>query len=570
MLKSSLNRIALIWLLLLSLFAGVSTNGVGSRPMFAHGRALSSSSQQPAVQPETLDSLRARIAAHIAQPRFTAASWGVKIVSLDSGKTVFEHNPQKYFSPASNAKLFTAALALDKLGPDFRIKTSLYCTSRPDANGTVKGDLIVYGRGDPTMAARLNEGDYWKPLDPLVAQIVNAGVRRVEGDLIGDESFFSGPPFGSGWEWDDLQAYYGAEASSLTVNDNSIDLFVKPAERTGLPCRITTGPQTSLVTIINRSQTAPKGAETRISVYRPVGENIIYVSGYAAAEGAGFTGSYAVHNPASLFVSMLKEALAKRGVTVVGRTRTVDSKYREVTPLDISKLVEICSIESLPLREIVRETLKPSQNLWAQLLLLQVGANRAAGNMIWIPEGKSSPKTAAGGAKIEMSDSILRPTTEESGVESMLEFLAQAGVKESDVLLEEGAGLSRRDVITPNATVVLLTYMSKHRLAEAYRNALPIAGVDGTLERRMKGTAAAGNVRAKTGSLRYVFTMSGFVTTASGERLAFSLMLNNYYNLERSLALRDPSSAPKTPIPQPREDLDAIAVMLATFTGKSQ
>src|SRR6185312_11739846 len=139
MLKSSLNRIALIWLLLLSLFAGVSTKGVGSRPMFAHGRALSSSSQQPAVQPETLDSLRARIAAHIAQPRFTAASWGVKIVSLDSGKTVFEHNPQKYFSPASNAKLFTAALALDKLGPDFRIKTSLYCTSRPDANGTVKG-----------------------------------------------------------------------------------------------------------------------------------------------------------------------------------------------------------------------------------------------------------------------------------------------------------------------------------------------------------------------------------------------------------------------------------------------
>ena len=565
MIKSLMNRAIVIGVFLIALSLGGTLQLSALQASHAQERVA-----QPAQQPETLDSLRARIATHIAQPRFAAASWGVKIVSLDSGKTVFEHNPQKYFSPASNAKLFTAALALDRLGPDFRIKTSLYCSSRPDANGTVKGDLIVYGRGDPTMAARLNEGDYWKPLDPLVAQIVNAGVRRVEGDLIGDESFFSGPPFGSGWEWDDLQAYYGAEASSLTVNDNSIDLFVKPAERAGLPCRITTGPQTSLVTIINRSQTAPKGAETRISVYRPVGENIIYVSGYAAADGPGFTGSYAVHNPASLFVNMLKEALAKRGVSVVGRTRTVDSKYREVTPLDISKLVEICSIESLPLREVVRETLKPSQNLWAQLLLLQVGANRAAGDLTSTPEEKSSPKTAAGGSQTERSDSILRPTTEEIGVESMQEFLGQAGVKEGDVLLEEGAGLSRRDVITPNATVALLAYMSKHRLAEAYRNALPIAGVDGTLERRMKGTPAAGNVRAKTGSLRYVFTMSGFVTTASGERLAFSLMLNNYYNLERSLALRDPSSAPKTPIAQPREDLDAIAVMLATFTGKSQ
>lgn len=575
MIKSSMKRAATIWVLLAGLLPGAAIQPMAAHAALAQDRQPQHA-QQPAVQPATLDSLRARIAAHIAQPRFTAASWGVKIVSLDSGKTLFEHNPQKYFSPASNAKLFTAALALDRFGADFRIKTSLYSSSRPDANGTLKGDLLVYGRGDPTMAARLNEGDYWKPLDPLVAQIVNAGVRRVEGDLIGDESFFSGPPFGSGWEWDDLQAYYGAEASALTVNDNSIDLFVKPAERAGLPCRISTGPQTSLVTIINRTQTAAKGAETRISVYRPVGENIIYVSGHAALDGAGFTGSYAVHNPASLFVSMLKEALARRGVTVSGRTRTVDSKYREVTPLDLSKLIEICSIESMPLKDMVRETLKPSQNLWAQLLLLQVGANRGMGDAVsGLAQG--NPNKLGDSTQIEPRQADSQPqapnpqlTTEENGVESMQEFLAQAGVKEGDVLLEEGAGLSRRDVITPNATVALLAYMSRHRLAEAYRNALPIAGVDGTLERRMKGTAAAGNVRAKTGSLRYVFTMSGFVTTASGERLAFSLMLNNYYNVERSAALRDPSSAPKTPIPQPREDLDTIAVMLATFTGKSQ
>ena len=161
-------------------------------------------------------------------------------------------------------------------------------------------------------------------------------------------------------------------------------------------------------------------------------------------------------------------------------------------------------------------------------------------------------------------------TTEDLGIEAMYEFLSSAGVKKEDVLLEEGAGLSRRDVITPEATVALLRYMSRSRWAQTYLNALPIAGVDGTLQNRMKGTAAAGNVRAKTGSLRYVFTLSGYVTTAAGERLAFSLMLNNYYNAERLAALRDPSAASaRAPVPSPREDLDAIAIMLASFTGRT-
>lgn len=581
MIKLSINRAGPIWVLLISLLFGSSVRPQASSRTFVQER-VSSSAQRNPTQPETLESLRSRIAAQISQPRFGAATWGIKIVSLDSGKTLFEQNPQKYFNPASNAKLYTAALALDRLGADFRIKTSLYSTTRPDANGVLKGDLLVYGRGDPTMAARLNDGDYWKPLDPLVAQVVNAGVRHVEGDLVGDESFFAGPPFGSGWEWDDLQAHYGAEVSALTINDNAIDLFVKPAERVGLPCRITTGPITSLVTIINRTQTTAKGADTRISVYRPAGANVIYVSGRAAINGAGYTGSYAIHNPAGLFVSMFKEALARRGVTVTGRGRTIDWKYREVTPLDQTRLVEIGSVESMPMKDVVRETLKPSQNLWAQLLLLQVGAAVGdAGREVEqsgrddTTKGSRGAEGATGrGAPLRASAPTSRTelalTSEELGVESMQDFLAQAGIKEGEVLLEEGSGLSRRDVITPNATIALLVFMSRHRLFEAYRNALPIAGVDGTLERRMQGTPAAGNVRAKTGSLRYVFTMSGYVTTASSERLAFSIMLNNYYNVERSAALRDPSSATTAPIPPPREDLDAIAVMLASFTGKSQ
>ena len=542
-----------------------------------------SASQQSAQQVETVESLRARLASHISQPRFGAAAWGVKIVSLDSGKTIFEHNAQKYFSPASNAKLYTAALALERLGVNYRIKTSLYSTARPDASGTLKADLIVYGRGDPTMAARLNGGDYFKGIEPLVAQLANAGVRRIEGDLVGDESYFAGPPFGSGWEWDDLQAYYGAEVSALTVDDNALDLFVKPAERAGMPCRITTGPPTSFVTLINRTQTAPKGTESRIVVYRPVGENIIYVSGRQSIDSNGYYTSVAVHNPAGLFVSLLKDALAQRGIVVTGRTRVIDWKYREVTPLDFTKLTELGWVESIPNADIVREMLKPSQNLYAQLLLLQVGANAARfmdengvgksadsqKQQIAVTDRKLSqtvnPSSALSGDQDEGK------TTEEIGIGVLNEFLDGVGVKKGDVLLEEGSGLSRRDVITPDATVALLSYMNRSRFAETYKAALPVAGVDGTLQNRMKGTPAAGNVRAKTGSLRYVYTLSGYVTTAAGERLTFSIMLNNYYNLERSAVLRDPGSlAGRVSPPAPRDDIDAIAIMLASFTGSTR
>src|SRR4030095_11011480 len=206
---------------------------LGASPSSAKSHSPGRQAHATSPRSETLDSIRSRLAAHIAQPRFAPAAWGVKIVSLDTGKTIFENNPQKYFNPASNAKLYTTALALEHFGADYRIKTSLYSNTRPDASGTLKGDLIVYGRGDPTMAARLNGGDYFKGLDPLIAQLVNAGVRRIEGDVVGDESYFAGPPFGAGWEWDDLQAYYGAEVSALTIDDNALDLFVKPADRPG-------------------------------------------------------------------------------------------------------------------------------------------------------------------------------------------------------------------------------------------------------------------------------------------------------------------------------------------------
>ncbi|HSE96725.1 MAG TPA: D-alanyl-D-alanine carboxypeptidase/D-alanyl-D-alanine-endopeptidase, partial [Blastocatellia bacterium] len=322
------------------------------------------------------------------------------------------------------------------------------------------------------------------------------------------------------------------------------DLFVKPAERAGLPCQITTGPPMSFVTIMNRTQTVAKGSGSRISVYRPVGENVIYVSGKLALDDRPYSGSVAVHNPAGLFVSIFKQLLAQRGITVAGRTRTIDWKYREVTPIDFTKLFELGAVDSLPMKDLVREMLKPSQNLYAQLLLLQVGAARMAGKL----------GTANRGAAAQPAPSSFQ-TTEDAGVDEMNVFLSEVGIKKGEVILEEGSGLSRKDIITPSATVELLKYMTRHRWADAYRDGLPIAGVDGTLERRMRETAAQGNARAKTGTLRYVYTLSGYVNTAAGERLAFSILLNNAYSADRSAS--------------PREDVDAIVVMLASFPTRT-
>jgi D-alanyl-D-alanine carboxypeptidase/D-alanyl-D-alanine-endopeptidase (penicillin-binding protein 4) len=196
--------------------------------------------------------------------------FGIKVMSLDSGKTVFEHDSRKLFSPASNAKLYTVALALDRLGPDYRIKTSLYSASRPSAAGVLKGDLIVYGRGDPTINARRHEGRIEAALEPLAHALIAARVKEIRGDLVGDESFIHGAPYGSGWVWDDMEYEYGAEISALTINDNTLELVVMPAERVGQPCKWKLEPASDYLSFSNRTQTVEKGGKRTLSLYRPL------------------------------------------------------------------------------------------------------------------------------------------------------------------------------------------------------------------------------------------------------------------------------------------------------------
>src|SRR4051812_40448612 len=237
--------------------------------------------QQPRA-PATLAELQTRLAEHVAQPRFAAALWGVKIVAAESGKTLFEHNPQKLFSPASNSKLYTVALALDRLGADYRIKTSLYAKAPPDKNGVLDGDLILYGRGDPTINARLHGGNIYQALEPLVRSLTNAGVKSINGDLVGDQSFIQGPEFGSGWDWADLENYYGAEISALTINDNALQVSVKAGNRIAAPCKLPQPPAPESLPFTNRTTPAAKTTRRTISFYRPVAENIIYATGQMA------------------------------------------------------------------------------------------------------------------------------------------------------------------------------------------------------------------------------------------------------------------------------------------------
>lgn len=482
----------------------------------------------------TLAELQARISEVLRKSELSSATIGIKVTSLESGKVLFEENAHKLLRPASNMKLYTVAAALDRLTPDYRFVTSVYAPAKPDAAGVVHGDLTIYGRGDPSIAARFNDGNYFKGIDDLATRIVAAGVKRVEGDLVGDETYFTGPQYGSGWEWEDLTWWYGAEVSALTVNDNSLDLSVKPAPEVGKPAVIATGPPDPLLKIKNRVVTTAKGTKRDITVYRGLAADELDVSGSIPLDDAGLSRGIGISRPALLFVYLLRSSLAQRGVTFTGKTRSVDQPISTSSAgavSSVSGLLEIASLQSPPLSLIAAQTLKPSQNLYTELILRTLGKVSVL------------PSTAANASR----------TSEGAGLEVVKMFLREAGVTPPPLVLSDGSGLSRNDMITAEATLQLLTYMHRHRYAAAFRDALPIAGVDGTLRNRLKGTPAENNLRAKTGTLSSANSLSGYVRDAAGEELAFSIMVNNY-----------PEEADVRV-----SCIDPIAILLASFAGKT-
>src|SRR5213595_2344267 len=339
-----------------------------SVPVHAQAPTATTSSRSviPAPKaPATLAELRSRIEEICRQPALEPGFFALKIVSLDSGQVIFEQSANKFVRPASNMKLYTLATAFDRLTPDYHFITSVYAKEKID-DGKIKGDLVIYGRGDPSIAARFSNGDYFKGINDLADRIVAAGVKRVKGDLVGDESYFNGAPVGSGWEWEDLTWSYGAELSALTINDNAIDLTVKPGMSVGFPVVITSGPPaTSFMTIANHATTSARGSRSDLHIYRGLGANTLEISGSLPLGDTGFIGGVAVPDPALAFVYMLRDALVKRGVKIDGRVRTLNARSGgSIVPSSPAgpMLIEIASLQSPPFSIIAAHTLKPSQN----------------------------------------------------------------------------------------------------------------------------------------------------------------------------------------------------------------
>jgi D-alanyl-D-alanine carboxypeptidase/D-alanyl-D-alanine-endopeptidase (penicillin-binding protein 4) len=475
---------------------------------------------------QTLPELQSKIRSILLRPQLQRGNIGIKIVSLETGRVVFEENAEKYFMPASNMKNFTISTALEKLTPDFRFVTSVYAPAMPDASGTIRGDLIIYGRGDPSISTAFNDKDYFKGMDALAQKIVAAGVKRIEGALIGDESYFTGDALPPSWEWDDLQWYYGAEVSALTVNDNALDLVVRPGSSNGAAASVQLLPGANGVVLVNNARTTAAGTRRDIGIRRKPGTNVIEVFGSIPLGDKQSTEYVSVPKPAMFFVSMLRQLLEQKGVAITGQTRTVDAEFRRSAPLPMN-LIEVTKLESPPLSLIAAKTMKPSQNLYTELIL------RAMGESVG---DKTNP----------------RWTSANRGIAVVDKFLQEIGVAPASVLMHDGSGLSRHDLITPAAVVQVYSYMNRSRFAPVWRESLTIAGVDGTLANRFKGTRAENNLRGKTGTIDQVSSLSGYLRTAAGEQLAISLVTNNL-----------PNGSLRT------GTIDEIVVLLANFNGKT-
>lgn len=475
--------------------------------------------------------LRTRIENRIREPRFQGARWGIQVWSLDTDTAVFEHQAQESLIPASNTKLFTAALALDRLGPDFRIRTSVMAAELPDSAGRIRSGLALVGRGDPTLAPASAGNGRRAALQELASRLAARGVKSLSGDLTADERYFSGSSFGSGWMIEDLDASYSPEISALSYNDNCVDWVVAPAAAAKQPATLSFVPPDSGIALKNQILTVMPGDHLHVDAHRLLGRNEGIAWGEIALGSAPLTNTLTVHDPASWCGRALVAEIRRQGMNWnPAEVRTL-SHWGRGAPrgLDYWGWRELAAIESPPLSELLRLMMKPSNNLHAQLLFLQVGAREVA------------PSTGT--------------TTEEKAADALRRFLR--GVLKSERLptFEEGSGLSRRNGASATQIVDLLRWMHRHPAAAVFRDALPIAGVDGTLRSRMRGTAAERNVRAKTGTLRGVNSLSGYLKTAGGESLAFSVLLNDY----SAAAGQRPG----------RDEVDAIAVMLAEFAGKT-
>lgn len=469
--------------------------------------------------------LAERISAILAQPELAHGFWGIEITSLTTGKVLYAKNPANLFTPASNTKLFTTAAALALIGPDYKFKTSVETNGSLDKHGRLNGDLMLVGRGDPNLSGRelpydlrTQRNDHpIKVLEDLADSLVLKGVKYVDGDLIADDSYFAFERYGEGWSQDDLVWGDGAPVSALTINDNVVFVNILPADRAGERAFVTIVPFADYYHVDNRIMTTPAGTTRRIFFNREPGSTALTLWGEMPIDDKGANEALAIEDPAAFAAGLFRSLLEKRGINVYGRQRTHHTELAGLSTFSVTATAEarggegdsprpgqpsqglvLATFESKPLLEDIRVINKVSQNLHAEILLRLLGRERG---------------TAA---------------TIDSGLEVVRGFLTKAGVPSDQYLFYDGSGLSRQNLVTPHAIVSLLTYASEQPWGAAFRDTLPLAGVDGSLADRFRGTIAQGRVNGKTGSLGGVKTLSGYATTNQGYKIAFSILTNNF------------------------------------------
>ena len=438
---------------------------------------------------------------------------GIHVVDLASGKTLYRRNEDRLFLPASNLKLFTTSLALDRLGPDYRFITRLI--REPS------GDLLLVGSGDPSLSGRVfpyqkdaPSGPPLQAIEDLAEQAVASGLQRIDGDIAGDDRLYPWDPYPPSWTQDDALRDYGAPVSALTVNENVVTISIEPGVRPGDPANLSLQPALEYFTIDNRVLTGARGGEVSVRIRRIPGSRQWLLTGSVPAGHAPVLEIIPIDDPALYAASALYDALARRGVVIRGRAvarhRSLADEY------DPPAGDMIAMRTSPPLADILQVMDKVSQNLYAELMLREVGR------------------------------ATRRDGAEEAGVAELASFLTAMGAPAGDWRLEDGSGLSRNAMVTPRLMTKLLAHLYASKNRELWMSLLPAGGQDGTLDQRLCCFSGGKGIRAKTGSLARGLALSGYADSKAHGTLAFSILVNNF-------------SAPPAAV---RQWIDRIAIAL--------
>jgi D-alanyl-D-alanine carboxypeptidase/D-alanyl-D-alanine-endopeptidase (penicillin-binding protein 4) len=437
-----------------------------------------------------------------------SALWGALVVSLTHGDTLFAWRSERRFIPASNAKLFTTAAALHYLGTDFRFITVLYPDGRI-RNGELDGDLVLYGTGDPSFA--LDTASLYAFADSVVL----AGIRRVRGALVADASFLGGDLRGPGWEPDNLTSQYAARPAALGAFNNRVRLLVQPAMRAGEPARVRMEPSSDYHTISGAIVTGRPGSRTSITVRRGAGR-VIELRGTISPDDYSWERSILVEEPAFFTAALLRELLVARGVAIAGPTRLVTDN----TPTRAHAMLTRSAARGDPFTGAI--AVRRSPELAHLISMINHRSHNLSAELAFRTVGRMQGGTG----------------TFASGARAVARFLTdEVGISSRSIQVTDGSGLSVLDLASPLSLVQLLAYMRTAPEGREFYESLPVVGYG--LRPRMSETTAFGRLRAKTGTLGGVSSLSGYVTTAGGEELAFALIANSVRSVDAARAVQD-------------------------------